>query len=699
MSSLSAARARAATFAVPAWTWVAGLVALSVVVRYGAGRHMVGPWIFIDELVYSELARSFADSGSFAVRGEPVGAGFGVVYPAIISPAYLIESLPAAYAAAKAINALVVSLAAVPAYLLARRLVSPPLALLAAALALAVPSLFYAGTIMTENAFYPLFVSAALLLVVVLERPTPGRTVALLAVVAVAFLTRAQALAFAPAIATAPLVMAAWRRRLSSLLDYRWLYAGLAAATGLALAVVAVRGQAPADLLGAYRAAGQHDYRVEDVARWLLYHTGELSLYLGIAPFAALLLLVAIGHRLDREAQAFLAATAALSVWLLVQVSAFATQPFVLWIEERNLFYLAPLFFTAVVAWAARGAPRPRLPTAAAVAAAVALPAFVPYERLIGVSATSDTLALLPLWRLHEALAIPLDRLWIVVVCGAAAVGVLLAGVPRRFALVVPGVVLVLYAVAAQPVDARMTKASVGALFQGITRPERDWVDQEVGRDADVAVLWTGATDRLTVNQNEFFSRSVRRVYYLHDPVPGALPQGPVSVDLEDGVLRDLEGDPIEAPLLLTDDSLPVAGTPIARDRTKGLVVYRLQPPAGVTGTTDGVYPDLWSEPSFTYTGFRCAGDTLRVRLAADPNLFRHPRTQTVTARVDGQVVATARVSPEVEETPMTVPLPGAGRRCTVQFRVSPTAVPARVHETSQDTRRLGIRVLGLDRR
>ena len=695
MISTPAARARAATIAIPVWVWVAALVWISAVARYAVGRHMVGPWILVDELIYSELARSFAESASFAIRDTPVGSGFGVVYPALISPAFLLDSLPSSYAAAKAINAVLVSLVAVPAYLLARRLVTQTLALVAAALALAVPSLFYAGTIMTENAFYPLFVTAALLLVRALERPAPGRAVALLAVVGLAFLTRAQALVFVPAIATAPLILAAWRRRLT---DYRWLYAGLAAAAALALAVSAARGRAPDELLGAYRVAGEHDYRAVEVLRWLLYHAGELDLYLGIAPFAALLLLLAIGHRLERDAQAFLAAAASLSAWLLLQVSAFATQPFVLRIEERNLFYLAPLFFTALVLWIGRGAPRPPVPTAAAVVAAVALPAFVPYERLIGVSATSDTLALLALWRLHEVAAIPLDRIWLAAVFGAVMLGVLLALVPRRLALVVPGVVLALYAVSAQPIEARMVQASVGALFQGITRPERDWVDEEVGRDADVAVLWTGATDRMTVNQNEFFSRSVRDVLYLHDPVPGGLPQTPVAVDPEDGVLRDPEGNPVEARFLLTDDSLPIAGTPMARDRRRGMVVYRLRQPAGVTGTTEGVYPDLWSEPTFTYTGFRCGDETLRVRLASDPNLF-FGKVQTVTASSGGRVLARRRVSQDVDETVMNVPLSGDGGRCTVSFRVTPSAVPAEVRSQSEDTRRLGIRVLGLDRR
>ena len=62
--------------AVPAWIWLVALVACSTVVRFGFARHMVGPWIMIDEIVYSELAKSFASSGHFAVReARPRGTG------------------------------------------------------------------------------------------------------------------------------------------------------------------------------------------------------------------------------------------------------------------------------------------------------------------------------------------------------------------------------------------------------------------------------------------------------------------------------------------------------------------------------------------------------------------------------------------------------------------------------------------------
>src|SRR5436190_22744980 len=160
---------------IPIWAWLVGLVLASIVVRYGLSRRVVAPWIMVDELIYSELAKSFAASGHFLVRGHHTGA-YGIVYPILIAPAWkLFSSIPDAYAAAKTIGSIVMSLTAVPAYFLARRVVPPLASLLAAALAVAVPSMVYTGTLMTENAFYPLFVTTALAFVMTLERPTVAR--------------------------------------------------------------------------------------------------------------------------------------------------------------------------------------------------------------------------------------------------------------------------------------------------------------------------------------------------------------------------------------------------------------------------------------------------------------------------------------------------------------------------------------------
>ena len=105
----------------PAWAWLALVVAVSIVFRAWLGSRMPAPFIFTDELHYQENARSLAAGDGLKVRDEPYGI-VSVLYPLLLAPAYaLFDSLPDAYAAARTINAVVMSLAAVPAFLIARR--------------------------------------------------------------------------------------------------------------------------------------------------------------------------------------------------------------------------------------------------------------------------------------------------------------------------------------------------------------------------------------------------------------------------------------------------------------------------------------------------------------------------------------------------------------------------------------------------
>src|SRR5215211_1445901 len=107
MASAEVARARprelslALVRAVPVAAWLAGMITLSAIVRYAIGRRMIAPWIMVDELVYSELAKGIASGAGYALRGAHVGLGYGAVYPLLISPAYLLGSLADAYDAVK----------------------------------------------------------------------------------------------------------------------------------------------------------------------------------------------------------------------------------------------------------------------------------------------------------------------------------------------------------------------------------------------------------------------------------------------------------------------------------------------------------------------------------------------------------------------------------------------------------------------
>ena len=678
---------------IPVWAWLAAIVGLSALVRGMLVGGIVAPFIFVDELLWSEVARGLADAGEPLVRDTP-DPGLGIVYPLAIAPAYLaFDGLVDAYAAVKLVNSVVMSLAAIPAYFLARRVVERWLALLAAVLAVAVPSLAYTGTVMTENVFYPLFLVVALVLVLVLERPTWLRVALLVGLVAVAFATRVQAAAFVPAILIAPFLLAALEG--SGLRDtirrYRVLFGSLVALGVLALLVRVVTGKTPQDLLGAYEPVGEADYEVGEVLRYLAYHVAELVVYVLVVPVAATIVLVARARSLDRRLQAFLAAMLALTVCILPVVAAFASV-FSHRIEERNMFYVAPLYLIALLAWIERGAPRPRVVSLAAAAACALAVLAIPFDRFLTTSAISDTLMLLPLWSLQDRIG----EDWIAP--AALALSVLLAAaflfVPRRFALALPFLVLGLWAVSLEPIwfgEHGFERFSRGVLFQGIRAPHRDWVDRALPDGARAGFLWTGRTDRMTVNQNEFFSRGVGPVYYIDQPTPGNLPETRVTVDPESGAVTLPDGEPVTDEYLLADATFEPAGRAIAFDLGWGIRLWRVSTPLVSATRVDGLYPnDTWSGKNVIYVRRRCEPGRVVVELSSDGELFFRP--QTVVARSGGKEIGRVRL-PAGGQAALAVPLaPRAGEdECRVVFTVTPTAVPSEVTGgESEDDRVLG---------
>jgi hypothetical protein len=694
LSAVAAVRARAVS--VPAWAWLIAIVVISAGVHIALARQIVSPWIMIDELVYSELAKSLAAHGHFLIRGVP-NNGYGFVYPALIAPAFgLFDSVPRAYAVAKGINAVVMSLAAVPAYFLARRLVAPRLALVAAVLSLVIPSVLYTGMLMTENVFYPVFLLTTLLLVLTLERPTPLRQVLLLAMCGVAFGTRAQAIAFVPAVLAAPLLHGLIERDLKTRVRrFMPLYGIAGGVAVLALTATVARGRSPVALLGAYRVAAHSGYTVGGVLHYLLWHIAELDLYVGIIPFAALLVLWLAPRSASPAARAYAAATLPVAVFFLVEVAAFASTQSRR-IEERNDFYLAPLMLIALVALAGdRVVPRARRPVLAAAVVAGVLPIFLPFAKFIGASAVSDTFGLLPWWWLQDQGihfgALRLVALGIGLVAAAAFVLV-----PRRFALgfsALVGVYLVCASAVVENGRHGIRQTSVGSLFAGIRVAHPDWIDRAVGADASVAFIWHYTGETRPLWNDEFFNRSVGTVYTVDGPdaADGGLPETPVH-ERSDGTLVTAART---APRVRYAVSyIDLAGTPIARDPI-GLGLYRVNGPLVVLTRVTGLYPDTWAGRRVTYRRLRCTGGHLAVRLGTDEHLFSTP--QVVTATSGGRVVGRIRVAP-AEQPTLRVPLrPDAGGTCRVTFTMAQLRVPALVQPGSKDTRRLGAHFLAID--
>jgi hypothetical protein len=355
------------------------------------------------------------------------------------------------------------------------------------------------------------------------------------------------------------------------------------------------------------------------------------------------------------------------------------------------MFYVAPLLCIALLAWVELGAPRPRVLAAVAAVVSAVLVVAIPLDRFITTSAITDTVMLLPFWSLQDRIGAD----WIELAAAGLAAGLAAAFlfVPKRYALVLPLLVLGLWILAIRPVwwgKHGFERASIGSLFQGIRQADRDWIDRALPPGAEAAFIWSARTDRLTVNQSEFFNRGVGPVYYVAAPTPGGLPEREVRIDPETGAVTFPDGTPVRDGYVIADSSFEPAGEALGSDKGWGVTLWRVRPPLVSATRIDGLYPmDTWSGPEVTYVRRRCAPGRLNVEVSSDANLFLGP--QTVVARSNGRVVGRVRFSPE-ERAVLGVPVapvPGT-TECRVVFTVTPTAVPSEVFPQSPDDRELG---------
>ena len=342
---------------------LAGLMLLAFVGRMWLNGRVDAPWIMTDELAHSEMAKSFADGDGFEVRGSPSYAR--TLYPVLISPAWLADSVETAFAATKAINTVLMTLACVPVYLWARRLMSEGWALAAAMLFLLLPAFAYTATIMTESAFLPLFLLALLALARALETPT---VLWQLCAVATALVAAAVRLRPRPARSVRdgdpPRCACGWVESESRTAGDRYAPTALCGhgsrPAGCALAFVAygLVGGGLSGAFGGYRSVLDLEYLMEGL-RWTVFHAAELVLAVGILPAAAFLVLAGVWMRPGSSPadRAFVSVTAAA---LLDRAASRVLRVPVL-VANRGAQHVLrrALLLLALAAWVARGAPCP----------------------------------------------------------------------------------------------------------------------------------------------------------------------------------------------------------------------------------------------------------------------------------------------------------------------------------------------------
>lgn len=554
----------------PASLVLAGLVLASIGLRVFLGREITTPFILVDELIHAELAESLVESGRFHVRGEPLTVTF--LYPLLIAPAWLLGSMETTYAVAKAIGALLMSLAAVPVFLWGRTLVSATSALVAAALTLATPWLVLTGTLMAEVAFLPVFLAACWAIARALEAPTLARQAVALGACGLAAATRVQGLIVCAILAAAVI---AYRRDLRRW----WPTAAVLAVAGLALLVLP-RG------LGVYGGVDDPDYGAGSLARWIVYDLGVLALAVGVVPLAAL---VALRPRTAAE-RAFVAVAASATGWLLA-LAAVSSHWNPVGIKERYLLHAMPLLFLALVVWVERGAPR-RWWAAAAAVPVVALPLGDLYDdpALLG-----NAFGLIPFYRL----SLEVDGVRLLV----AALAVAAAAVAWWRPVLVAPLVFAYLVAANAPVTAVLRNHSLG--IEKLTRPAQ-WIDPHAS--GHVAYLNTSnyAPETLRgdlwsqwapVWEAQFWNRDLERVISLEYPEPAPLPQIDAKLDWATGTIVGAS-----ARFVVADARFAVRGARLAENGR--LKLWRADTPLALASMREGISAEGRADALAAYTSW-----------------------------------------------------------------------------------------------
>ena len=513
---------RAGVDCLPTWFLLGEIVVAAAGLRIALDRAATLPRVFGDELIYVSLAKAFASSGELAVRGTPT-LDYSLLYPIMISPAYwLLDDGFAAFETVKIMNAAVISVVAVPSYLLARKLVGRGWALGCATLAALTPATAYSALVMTESLFYPLFVFFVYALVSALERPTTARQLAAVGVLVTLFAVRQQAVALALAVVAAVLLAGLARRSVRRtvrvfLPTFAAFVVLAAGATVLSFALNTSSGS-----LGAHSVLVRA-YEPGDVAVWSARHIAVIALSSGVIALCAFV--VVTGRLLSRSSSerelAFAAASLATVWWTLMSVALLSASPWgLVRLHERNLFFITPLLLVALAYWIEAGLPRPRLLAVSASIIVIVSPFFLSGE-LVHFQ-TLDAPTLLPwneMWLELDLESVPLVR----VIAAVAAVGALAFLAARTRLVPILSVVLAFLVVSSaldweSPVDRSSAQ-------------ELAWVDAAIPAGESASVInvnvpvdrcrrFTSPPSRRRLAVlTEFFNKSVDRVGYVYEPL------------------------------------------------------------------------------------------------------------------------------------------------------------------------------------
>ena len=639
------------------------------------------PWLFTDEVEWTQISRAIASTGHAARRGEPVF--FKSFYAYLIAPFWWIHSTHAAYTAIKFLNAFVMSLAAIPTYLLARMLVSKRAALVAGLLAIAIPGMSYATTIIPESLAYPWFALTAWLSVRALATRRFWHVVPAIAASLIAIYVRLelQVVVGALAIAAAGLWVTGPRgRRMRA----SWTRGDTLGAVVLLIGAIFLFNRVI--LQRSYEWHQATEYWKSRMVDLGLSAGSALSIGLGLVPvvagFVALRLPERRGEPVYRAFAAYLAASMLVFTFYTAGKAAYVSTVFATLVEERNLIYLSPLLAVATVLVFESRRIDWRI-----VAAAAAFVLFIvltkpfqlayPYFEAPGYS-------ILAVLTRHFSWTIQ-DLHWTLALTLAAGL-VVLAFRGHRVVRVV-GLTLLFAWLLTGEIGATAGDSSESRFFRSYQPPVWNGIDQ-LTHGKGVTFLGNQLKDPNAILLAEFWNRSLHHMASFDNTAPGPGPTiGPSLVSV-DGTMSYSTGDPY----VLAGPGIVLQGRVVGE--WGGLLLYRIHGTWKLRQEVDGVYSDGQAAGVSSFTYFQRGGPgTLVIDLKRNPSSAPpgHVSVHVGTVRLNrhgnpaiGHLTAARNtIINDGSEVKVRIPVKSTPLRAVVT--VSPTFQPS-----PTDTRELG---------
>jgi hypothetical protein len=601
----SAHGAFARVAAVPAWVWLAGIVLASFGGRLLAAGSRLTPYYLPDEYIYPSIARSLAEHGRPLIRG--VGVHFpALLEPLVTAPVWLVTDNPlTAFRLTQGMHAVFFSLAAIPAYLLCRRLDLPRwIGIAVAALAVAVPDGVYASTMLADPLAYPLVLSAVYAGICAATDPSTRAQLGFAVFGTLAVAARIQYVVVPLAVLAAELVA----DRGNVLRAARRLWLGLVLLVVPPVVLLATLGSDR--VLGVYANADRALHPMS-ILHWvgreamLLTYSGGWA----IIPGALVGLAFALFCSRRRGELVFAVTTGTLTVALLLEAAQIAdtdSQRF----QERYLFTLVPLLATAFGIYVKRGLPW-RVPVGLLSAVLLLVAARVPLSGYAAAHNKDDSPTLWAVLRFEGLTSVGNGSLAIALI--AAVLSIVAALVAFRK---LPAAVAVLASIAAccalsagaSSFDSRTSQSLRGTLPEDIR-----WVDNS--RLGDVDLLAPPGARREQSWQHLFWNTSVKRLLLLGSPPIDQFDAPRVRVARDGSLL--VGGRTLRRPLLVQTYASTLQLTGVKRVRHE--LIFDLYRPVGTPRLrllAAGRYADRWLAPRGAVTVWTKRGGMLTMTLS-----------------------------------------------------------------------------------